>query len=101
MFEYCQAYLRKHFDNFEFFDRECNDKRVREVNMRTRRCLSCPGKEKCRWHPEFWLEGETERIAEDLRMREAGEDIQVTEGISEGVDDETLQVNKMEEITDG
>lgn len=74
MFEYCRAYLRKHFDTFEFFDRECRDKRVREVNMRTRRCLKCPGREKCRWHPEFWLEGEAERLAEDLRLRESGED---------------------------
>ena len=75
MFQFCRAYLRKYFDDFRFFDLECNDKRVREVNMRTRRCLKCPGKDNCRWHPEFWLEGESERIAEDLRLRESGEDV--------------------------
>lgn len=75
MFEYCDAYLETYFQNFQFFDRECADKRVREINMRTRRCLMCPGREKCRWHPEFWLEGEAERLAEDIRLRELTKDL--------------------------
>lgn len=70
MQEYSKTYLHKHFENFEFFDVECKDKRVREINMRIRRCLRCPGMEHCKWHPEFWLEGEAERLAEDLKLRE-------------------------------
>ncbi|MDQ7822934.1 MAG: hypothetical protein RDV48_09090 [Candidatus Eremiobacteraeota bacterium] len=69
MVEYSRAYLRKYYDNFKFFDHECADKRIREINLRIRRCLKCPGKEQCRWHPEFWLEGEPERLAEDARLR--------------------------------
>ena len=72
---YKEAYLEKHFDDFDFFDPQCRDQRVREVNMRSKRCLSCPGYrdpaevasgeqpkyDLCRTHPEYWLAGQMER----------------------------------------
>lgn len=54
---YKEAYLENHFDGFDFFDPECRDRRIREINMRTKRCLGCPGIENCRTHPEYWLQG--------------------------------------------
>jgi hypothetical protein len=74
MLEFSESYLRKNYDKFEFFDIECADKRVREIYMRTRRCLRCPGMEKCKMHPEFWLEGESLRLTEDLKIRDSGEE---------------------------
>lgn len=62
---YKEAYLEKHFDNFVFFDPECVDKRVREVNMRIKRCLSCPGFQRCQEHPEYWLKGQEQRLEEN------------------------------------
>ena len=53
-----ESQLEQCFDNHEFFDPECRDRRVREVNMRIKRCLGCPGLDLCRRHPEFWLQGE-------------------------------------------
>jgi hypothetical protein len=74
MLEFSESYLRKNFDHFVFFDIECADKRVREIYMRTRRCLRCPGMERCKMHPDFWLEGESSRLSEDLRIRDSGEE---------------------------
>lgn len=65
---YKEAYLEKHFDNFEFFDPECRDKRVREINMRTKRCLACCGFEQCQMHPDYWLKGREERQKENDRL---------------------------------
>ncbi|MGV8123946.1 MAG: hypothetical protein AB2L14_29705 [Candidatus Xenobiia bacterium LiM19] len=70
MLEFSRSYLKKYYDNFQFFDLECDDRRIREVYMRTRRCLRCPGLSQCRMHPEFWLEGEGERLTEDMKLRE-------------------------------
>ncbi len=69
MLEYCESYLEKYHDDFNFFDMECSDKRIRETNMRIKRCLKCPGREQCKMHPEFWLEGESARRAEDIKLR--------------------------------
>jgi len=69
MLEYSESYLEKYYDNFKFFDLECKDKRVMETNMRIKRCLKCPGKEQCKMHPEFWLDGEAVRRAEDKKLR--------------------------------
>ena len=54
---YDESQLEINFDAHDFFDPECRDRRVREVNMRTKRCLGCPGLKDCRSHPEFWLQG--------------------------------------------
>lgn len=69
MAEYSEEYYHRYFDNFSFFDPECRDKRVREINMRARRCLACKGFPMCKMHPEFWLEGSLEREREDQRTR--------------------------------
>lgn len=66
---YCESYLQKYYDNFKFFDMECTDKRIRETNMRIKRCLRCPGKPACRMHPSFWVEGEEDRKAENEKLK--------------------------------
>jgi hypothetical protein len=71
--EYKEAYLKKHFDNFFFFDPECRDRRVREINMRTKRCLVCPGLGDCRTHPDFWLQGLSDRLAANEKLPAAAE----------------------------
>lgn len=58
---YKEQYLEGSFDNFEWFDPQCRDRRIREINMRTKRCLPCPGFEACQKYPEYWLKGHTER----------------------------------------
>jgi len=62
MAEYCESYLKKCFDEFRFFLPECHDKRTREINMRTKRCLKCSGLEECKMLPNFWAAGESERL---------------------------------------
>lgn len=54
---YKEAYLEKYYDNYEFFDPECRDRRVREVWLRTKRCLVDPGFEEFTMHPHNWLTG--------------------------------------------
>lgn len=54
---YSEHYLEKHYDDHVFFDPQCNDRRIREVNMRTKRCLACPGIKACQNYPEYWLQG--------------------------------------------
>jgi len=92
MLEFCRSYLKKYYDNFQFFDLECDDRRIREVYMRTRRCLRSPGLAQCRMHPEFWLEGEGERLAEDMKLR----DIEKAEGIV--YEDEEEEFEEEEEL---
>ena len=58
---YKEQYLEVYFDAHDFFDPECRDRRNREVNMRGKRCLGCPGLETCRTYPEFWLQGQEQR----------------------------------------
>lgn len=58
---YSEQYLEVYFDEHTFFDPQCHDRRVREVNMRIKRCLTCPGITECRRYPEFWLQGLDER----------------------------------------
>lgn len=65
---FCESYLRKYYDNFKFFDIDCNDKRVREVNMRIKRCHRCKGFSECKMHPDFWLDGDRERFEENERL---------------------------------
>lgn len=55
---YDEKKSRECFEGHEFFDPECRDRRVREVNMRTKRCLNCPGLVECRKYPEFWLQSD-------------------------------------------
>ncbi|MGE0491894.1 MAG: hypothetical protein AB7S38_21965 [Vulcanimicrobiota bacterium] len=59
--QYKEAYLEKYFDNFEFFDPECRDKRVREVWLRTKRCLEDPGFEDFAMYPNNWMTGAEKR----------------------------------------
>jgi len=61
MAQYSEPYLKIYFDSKKFFDPQCNDKRVREIMMRTKRCLNCTGIEACKLHPEFWVKGGAER----------------------------------------
>ncbi|MEW6284117.1 MAG: hypothetical protein AB1758_36220 [Candidatus Eremiobacterota bacterium] len=58
---YKEAYLEKNFDDFNFFDPQCRDRRIREIHQRTKRCLSCPGLSTCSLHPEYWLQGQVDR----------------------------------------
>lgn len=67
---YSEPYLEKHFDEHRFFDPECHDRRVREVNMRTKRCLACPGISACRKYPEYWLQGLEEREALNQTLKQ-------------------------------
>ncbi len=55
---YNEEYLHKHFDQHDFFLPECKDIRTREINMRTKRCLVCPGLKDCKHYPQFWLKSE-------------------------------------------
>ena len=66
--EYKEEYLEMHFDGFEFFDPQCRDRRIREINMRTKRCLPCPGFERCQTHPEYWLKGQEKRWETDQAL---------------------------------
>ncbi len=66
---YCETYLKKYYDNFNFFDIDCHDKRIREVNMRIKKCLKCKGLNTCIMHPNFWLEGESVRFAENEKLK--------------------------------
>jgi hypothetical protein len=65
---YCKEYIKKYYEHFRFFRPECMDYRIREVMMRKHLCKSCPGLERCRMHPEFWLEGEEDRASENTRL---------------------------------
>jgi hypothetical protein len=65
---YKEEYLEKHFDGFDFFDPQCRDRRTREINMRTKRCLPCPGFERCQSHPEYWLKGQEARREENENL---------------------------------
>jgi hypothetical protein len=60
---YSEQFLEDYYDDHVFFDPQCRDRRIREVNMRTKRCLTCPGIQSCRNYPEFWLQGLEEREA--------------------------------------
>jgi hypothetical protein len=62
MVEHCKSYLKRYFDDFRFFLPECHDKRSREINMRTKRCIKCAGLEDCRMYPNFWAAGESDRL---------------------------------------
>lgn len=72
MFEYSEAYLHERMDGFKFFDPNCEDTRYREVAMRQKVCLHCPGLDDCKTYPFFWLEGEKERRKEDKVLRKEG-----------------------------
>jgi len=67
---YKEAYLREHVDNFRFMDPECHDIRVREINMRSKRCNRCLGFTACSNHPDFWLYGKPERMERNEKMEE-------------------------------
>jgi len=66
--QYKEEYLEKHFDQFEFFDPETRDRRVREVWLRTKRCLDDPGFEEFSKHPTNWMTGSTERRRENNKL---------------------------------
>lgn len=65
MAQFKEAYLTVYVDDFKFLDPECHDGRVREINMRTKRCNRCLGFNECKMHPHFWLFGEPVRVEED------------------------------------
>lgn len=79
---YKEKYLELNFDDFLFFDPQCRDRRIREINMRTKRCLSCPGFQgvtredgtvvahSCQKHPEYWLKGQDRRRAENESLED-------------------------------
>ena len=66
--QYKEEYLEKHFDGFDFFDPECRDRRVREVWLRTKRCLEDPGFADFKMHPTNWMTGAETRRAENNKM---------------------------------
>jgi len=66
--KYKEEYLEKHFDGFEFFDPECKDRRVREVWLRTKRCLDDPGFKDYQMHPSNWMTGMEKRRAENNQL---------------------------------
>lgn len=68
MAQFKEAYLGVYLDNFKFLDPECHDNRVREINMRTKRCNRCRGFDECKMHPHFWLFGEPVRLEENDRI---------------------------------
>ena len=67
---YKEAYLETYFDDFVFFDPQCNDRRIREIHMRTKRCLNCPGFTACSLYHEYWLHGQVERTLANEKMPE-------------------------------
>jgi hypothetical protein len=69
--QYKEVYLEAYLDEFKFLDPECHDVRVREINMRTKRCNRCQGFEECKMHPHFWLHGEPIRVAENEKLTSA------------------------------
>jgi len=73
------AYLERHADTFRFLDPECHDVRVREINMRTKRCNRCKGFDDCKMFPHFWLYGEPVRFAENESLVETAEPEETTE----------------------
>ena len=60
--------LKAPFDEFEFFDPECRDRRVREVWLRTKRCLDDPGYKDFTLHPTNWMKGAEERRRENNKL---------------------------------
>ncbi|MCL5037419.1 MAG: hypothetical protein M1269_09930 [Chloroflexi bacterium] len=72
MAKYCDQYLKMYYDNFTFFNPRCQDSRVREVMMRTKYCMNCPGFERCKMYPEFWLSGEIERMRMNEKLIKGG-----------------------------
>jgi len=67
---YKASYITLFLEEFKFLDPECHDGRVREVNMRSKKCNRCLGLEECKLHPLFWLAGEAERLALNNRLPE-------------------------------
>ncbi len=72
--QFSEAYLEVYLDDFKFLDPECHDTRVREVNMRTKRCNRCLGFNECKMHPHFWLFGEPVRVAENENLPDDAEE---------------------------
>lgn len=68
MIKYCKKYIKTYYEHFKFFRPECMDYRIREVMQKRRLCKTCPGLKRCRMHPEFWLEGEEDRIKENAKL---------------------------------
>lgn len=66
--QYKEEYLEKYFDGFEFFDPECRDRRVREVWLRTKRCLDDPGFAEYTMYPNNWMTGAEQRRRENNKL---------------------------------
>lgn len=66
--QYKEEYLEKHFDGFEFFDPECRDRRVREVWLRSKRCLEDPGFPEYTMYPNNWMTGAEQRRRENNKL---------------------------------
>jgi hypothetical protein len=71
MSTYNETFLETYFDKHFWFDPQCADRRVREVNIRTKRCLGCPGLKLCKNYPEYWLVGLEHREALNQQLAEA------------------------------
>ena len=67
---YKESFLETYFDKHLWFDPQCQDRRVREVNIRTKRCLGCPGLTRCKTYPEYWLVGLEQREALNRELPE-------------------------------
>jgi len=89
LIKYCKLYIKTYYEHFKFFKPECMDNRIREVMMRKNLCLECPGINRCRMHPEFWMEGEEDRAKENERMirefPDQGELSEIPEDITENL----------------
>jgi len=66
--QFKEEYLEKYFDNFDFFDPECRDRRVREVWLRTKRCLDDPSYPDFVMHPTNWATGSEQRRTENNKL---------------------------------
>lgn len=92
MSQYKEAYLRQNLDDFKFLDPECHDTRVREINMRTKKCNRCLGFEECKMHPHFWLFGETVRFATNEMTEEVPDlDLDLEDEDEEVIEDEEAE----------
>lgn len=98
MFKYCKKYIDTYYVHFKFFKPECMDKRIREVMMRKKMCFTCPGIERCRMHPEFWLDGEDDRIAENNKLFKEFPDQEELPQVPEDITEDLGAIEIMKEI---
>ncbi len=70
MVKYHEDYLEKYFDEYDFFNPEHRDRRVREVWLRTKKCLEeQKAFESFQLHPNNWVTGFQERLQKNSEMK--------------------------------